>query len=188
MIINPKMNEGSHTGNVALTQLAATLGISSVALKVALEEAFDIMQQNCNPGLSLQIALARLGYIVNSQALYGCLQTFRSVFSGAFNNTQGERRQHPFDVSTNSQATVQALRYPATQMRSSPYHTQAMAPPRTTFPAAQYTSNATTWRSGIHDQQGPEEVSRLQSASSRYTPEPAIPQPTPSNHYFGRNT
>jgi hypothetical protein len=106
MIINPKMNEGSHTGNVALTQLAATLGISSAALKVALEEAFDIMQQNCNPGLSLQIALARLGYIVNSQTLYGCLQTFRSVFSGAFNNTQGERRQHPFDVSTNSQATV----------------------------------------------------------------------------------
>jgi hypothetical protein len=182
------MNDGSHTGNVALTDLAAALGIPPVALKVALEEAFDIMKQNGNPGLSLHIALARLGYNVNSQALYECLRNFRSVIGGAFNNSQGERQQHSFEIFTNSQATVRAPQYPAIQMRPGPYHTQTMAPPRIAFPAPQYTSDARTWHFGIYDSQGPERVSRPRPTPSQYIPEPANPQPTPSYQNIGPNT
>jgi hypothetical protein len=76
--------------------LAAELGLSPDALKVALEKAYDMTQQNGNAGLSLHIALARLGYQVDGQALYAALGAFRNRFGNAFENTQREAPQiHP---------------------------------------------------------------------------------------------
>jgi hypothetical protein len=182
------MNEGSHTGHVALKHLAATQGISPITLWVALEQAFDIMKQNDNSCLSLQIALARLGYSVSSQALYGCLRAFRSAFGDAFNKEQGERWQHLLDIFANGKAPLLTPYHPATQTQPSPYRLQAMAPPRVAYPAPQYTPDAMIWHSGIHEPQVPEEVDGPQSTPSQYNPEPIIPQPTPSNHCFERNT
>jgi hypothetical protein len=92
------MNEGSSMGNLALARLAAGLGLSPVALKVALEEAFDIMQHNGNAGLSLHMALARLGYQINGQVLYAGLGVLRSNFACTFDGTQGKGFQNrPFE-------------------------------------------------------------------------------------------
>lgn len=77
-------SEGSYTANVALETLAGSLGVNPVALKVALEQAFNLVQQNINARLALHIALARVGYRVDAQALYARLDSFRNMFQGAF--------------------------------------------------------------------------------------------------------
>lgn len=77
-------SNGSHAGNVALETLAASLGLHPLALKVALEEAFDLMQLHSNGRLALHMALARLGYSVDAQSLYSRLDAFRNLFQGAF--------------------------------------------------------------------------------------------------------
>jgi hypothetical protein len=88
------MNDGSTTGIFALVRLAADLGLSPDALKAALERAYDMMQQTGNAGLSLHMALARLGYQVDGQALYAALGAFRNRFGAAFENMQREVPQN----------------------------------------------------------------------------------------------
>jgi hypothetical protein len=176
------MNEGSHVGNAALTELARGFGIPSIALKAVLEEAFDMMKENNDPVLALRIALARRGYTINYPGFYEQLRIFRSVFRGAF---QGMESQDPFNICAGSENPVPAPKYPTMQMQLNPCRSLAMAPPHVGYPTPQYTPDAMTWRTSFPESQVPRGSSNL--TASRYAPENAIPQPTSSNHYFGPN-
>jgi hypothetical protein len=177
------MNEGSHVGNAALTELARGIGIPSDALKVVLEEAFGMMKENDDPVLALRIALARRGYTINYPGFHEQLRIFRSVFRSA---SQGMETQDLFNICADSEGFVPASNYPTTQMQPNP-QPLAMAHPHVAYPTPQYTPDAMTWRAGFPESQVPRESSNLRPTASRYTPENAISQPTSSNHYFGPN-
>lgn len=81
---------GSPIGNAALGTLASSLGLPPLALKLALEQAFDLVQNNVNGRLALHIALARMGYRVDGQALYAKLEAFCNIFQGAFQIVLGK--------------------------------------------------------------------------------------------------
>jgi hypothetical protein len=176
------MNEGSHVGNAALTELAKGIGIPSVALKVVLEDAFGMMKENDDPVLALRIALARRGYTINYPGFHEQLRIFRSVFRGAF---QGMEIQYPFNTCADNETPVPAPKYPTTQTQSNPCQPLAMAHPHAAYPTPQYIPDAMTWRSGFPESQVSRGSSNL--TASWYTPENAIPKPTSPNHYFGPN-
>jgi hypothetical protein len=173
------MNEGSHVGNAALTELARGIGIPSFALKVVFEEAFGMTKENDDPVLALRIALARRGYTINYPGFHEQLRIFRSVFRSAF---QGIETQDSFNTCADSETPVPAPNYPTSKMQPNPYQ-----PPHAAYPTPQYTPDAMTWRSGFYGSQVPEGLSNLRPTESRYPSENAIPQPTSSNHYFGPN-
>jgi hypothetical protein len=141
------MNEGSHVGNAALTELARGIGIPSFALKLVLEEAFGMTKENDDPVLALRIALARRGYTINYPGFHEQLRIFRSVFRGAF---QGMDTQDSFNTFADSETPVPAPNYPTSKMQPDPCQPLAMSPPHAAYPNLQYTPDAMTWRSGFY--------------------------------------
>lgn len=83
-------NSGTPQGKAALTALAASLHIDRLTLQTALESAFDILPTVRDPGLALQISLARLGYRFDSQLFYSVVRIFRQNFSAVFRWNLGE--------------------------------------------------------------------------------------------------
>ncbi|KAF2032364.1 hypothetical protein EK21DRAFT_110039 [Setomelanomma holmii] len=94
---------------MALAALAADLQIGAGALRIALEEAFDLMQQCGNAALSLHIALARLGYRMPGAVLYAKLHAFRASFASVF-------AEEPACVLRPTTDTAESLSQPAYQM------------------------------------------------------------------------
>jgi hypothetical protein len=85
-------DEESPAGNLALMKLAADLHIEANALKSALEEAFDMAQQNGNPSFSLHMVLARMGYQQLGQVFYSRLSDFRRDFRAMLSGEEGKQR------------------------------------------------------------------------------------------------
>jgi hypothetical protein len=82
--------QSSSTAYSALQNLATDLDLHEEALKSALNDAFDLMQQNNNPSLSLHIALARMGYH-ETGFLYCKLRDFRDTCAaGLLLDTHGK--------------------------------------------------------------------------------------------------
>jgi hypothetical protein len=152
------MSEGSTTGIFALVRLAADLGLSPDALKVALEKAFDMMQQNGNAGLSLHMALARLGYQVDGQGLYATLGVFRNTFAGAFDDTKRKAAQHQgSNVLAKGPGLIKSANNTTNQPRPISQQFVGNAPQRLVVPMPQYTPDAITWRSGVYESVGQEQ-------------------------------
>jgi hypothetical protein len=88
MYMSNMATEGSYTGKLALATLATDLGVTAGVLRVVLEEAFNIMQDNVigTPGLFLHMALARRGYQIDGQVLYTKISQFRNIFARSFND------------------------------------------------------------------------------------------------------
>ncbi|KAL5113629.1 hypothetical protein ACEQ8H_008494 [Pleosporales sp. CAS-2024a] len=88
MYSNDAAADGSYTGQLALATLAADLGINASVLKMVLDDAFNILQQNTigSPGLVLHMALARRGFQIDGHVLYGKMNEFRNVFAGAWDS------------------------------------------------------------------------------------------------------
>lgn len=83
-------DEGSPEGNSALAQLSTSLNIEQTQLKIALQEAFGLLQRNENASLSLQIILARMGYQIDGAVFYSTLSNFRRAFANVFADVPGK--------------------------------------------------------------------------------------------------
>lgn len=64
---------GSPQSRLALATLATALCLDVIALKTALEAAFDLLPSVQNPGLALHMTLARHGYRIDSETFYAAL-------------------------------------------------------------------------------------------------------------------
>jgi hypothetical protein len=85
-----RMNDGgSDVGKSALAHLATELHIEEATLKRALEAAFNIALSNGNPSLSLQIALAQMGY--KGPSIYAKLNKFGRNFAHDFGVAPGKQ-------------------------------------------------------------------------------------------------
>ena len=93
--MNPKhgaySREGSREAQIALSALARTLHMSPLVLKIALSNAFDLLETTGgNPTLALHLSFNRLNYYIDSITLDRVIAAFRDAFAFILSDKKGE--------------------------------------------------------------------------------------------------
>ncbi|EMD90401.1 hypothetical protein COCC4DRAFT_56914 [Bipolaris maydis ATCC 48331] len=95
MSANPRYegynNEGSREAQIALSALARTLHMNPLILRIALSNAFDLLETTGgNPTLALHISFNRLNYCIDSNTLDRIIATFRDAVAFMLSDKKGK--------------------------------------------------------------------------------------------------
>ncbi|KAH7555365.1 hypothetical protein BM1_06988 [Bipolaris maydis] len=100
MSANPRYegynNEGSREAQIALSALARTLHMNPLILRIALSNAFDLLETTGgNPTLALHISFNRLNYCIDSNTLDRIIATFRDAVAFMLSDKKASTQTAP---------------------------------------------------------------------------------------------
>ncbi|EUC49342.1 hypothetical protein COCMIDRAFT_33192 [Bipolaris oryzae ATCC 44560] len=84
-------DEGSREAQIALSALAHTLHMNPLVLKIALSNAFDLLETTGGiPTLALHLSFNRLNFYIDGNTLERIIAAFRGAFSFMLSDKKGE--------------------------------------------------------------------------------------------------